>query len=731
MEEKSLNRVLYGLLGIVLYLFYGEVRRAWDARQQSLWDDRYIEAVRSSPEDWHLGWRLEDLEGRLHTQRFWAEALKMVQRSHRSEEDPARVAAQLLRVMDDDRQYFTMTCGSRPDKLVQVGPDEFRDMSDRCRAFSALSPSLLGPQALWEVVPLDGADGTVGFKAMSNGKFLRVKAPPSDAAWDAPWLLETVSPLPGLAERFQLRQVTPETKNPVQGAAVPEEFPAAQDAWTAALAIDDDFSAADRRRRQLLYEEGGFSLIGGDDMNILDEPLNPVMDSMGVSIEEESSPPVVVEPATIKKEHSQTVMIYSELMRGYLQCGGQGIAEAIRGFAGESLLAFESNAEYRFNLTWVPNIDRAQTLLDASNHVASLRAKADEKKKPRIPASLQSAGFIDDQVTDDSGHTIALVVPMTSRGTDMSSVEESPLWFNLFASFVESIDWKTNRHRYTFYLGFDRGDPMYDTGDAWSDLRRSFKGHAVRALQFLQYSNWTIHRIVEGGDPTRSRDLTARKQRRKRRRQRAARIDDDWPLLNLKLYHFEDTLGAPSQAVSGLARLAVKDGNDYIYQLNDDTILVSKDWADDMITALVQSPLAPNLGVAGPLDTNNERILTHAFVHRTHVDIFDAMFPTAFKNWWSDDWISTVYGSRATFARRDVIVTHNVQSQKTGAWNRYDVDHNAHFLLHDQVQRGFVTINAWLRHHHFDTMPLPNICGYSPMMTRIYDTLIKHGANFR
>ena len=145
------------------------------------------------------------------------------------------------------------------------------------------------------------------------------------------------------------------------------------------------------------------------------------------------------------------------------------------------------------------------------------------------------------------------------------------------------------------------------------------------------------------------------------------------------------------------------------------------------VKALENSELAPNLGVAGPLDTTNERILTHAFVHRTHVEIFDAFFPATFKNWWSDDWISQVYGRRATFARKDVVVTHNVQSQKTGAWNRYDVDHSAQHALHSEVQKGFVTINAWLRARDYPSMPLPSVCGYSPMMTRVYERLMKRG----
>ena len=45
-------------------------------------------------------------------------------------------------------------------------------------------------------------------------------------------------------------------------------------------------------------------------------------------------------------------------------------------------------------------------------------------------------------------------------------------------------------------------------------------------------------------------------------------------------------------------------------------------------------------------DTKQTRIFTHVFVHRTHFEIFGYLFPPAFKNWWSDDWISHVYGGR-------------------------------------------------------------------------------------
>jgi hypothetical protein len=35
---------------------------------------------------------------------------------------------------------------------------------------------------------------------------------------------------------------------------------------------------------------------------------------------------------------------------------------------------------------------------------------------------------------------------------------------------------QTNRFTFAFYLGFDVADRIYDTGDAWADMRAAFKG---------------------------------------------------------------------------------------------------------------------------------------------------------------------------------------------------------------------------------------------------------------
>lgn len=68
--------------------------------------------------------------------------------------------------------------------------------------------------------------------------------------------------------------------------------------------------------------------------------------------------------------------------------------------------------------------------------------------------------------------------------------------------------------------------------------------------------------------------------------------------------------------VSALIQDAYDDGCDYFYQINDDTNINSPDWAETFTGVLLANPLGPNVGVTGPTDTNNRRILTHAFVHR-------------------------------------------------------------------------------------------------------------------
>ena len=56
-------------------------------------------------------------------------------------------------------------------------------------------------------------------------------------------------------------------------------------------------------------------------------------------------------------------------------------------------------------------------------------------------------------------------------------------------------------------------------------------------------------------------------------------------------------------------------------KVNDDTIIVTPNWAVKLVETLALNPSIPNFGVTGPSDSNNDKIFTHGFVHRTHLEV--------------------------------------------------------------------------------------------------------------
>ena len=55
--------------------------------------------------------------------------------------------------------------------------------------------------------------------------------------------------------------------------------------------------------------------------------------------------------------------------------------------------------------------------------------------------------------------------------------------------------------------------------------------------------------------------------------------------------------------------------------MNDDTVIVTPNWAIKLVETLALNPYIPNFGVTGPSDSNNDKIFTHGFVHRTHLEV--------------------------------------------------------------------------------------------------------------
>jgi hypothetical protein len=151
----------------------------------------------------------------------------------------------------------------------------------------------------------------------------------------------------------------------------------------------------------------------------------------------------------------------------------------------------------------------------------------------------------------------------------MKSSLDSVVWKVLLPGFIQSTraEMESGAYDYVFYLGFDVGDPIYDN----EGQRALFEKTWESKMSFSK------RKVV------------------------------------LKMVAVEGTKGAPSWAVCALAQQAYEDGADYIYQINDDSNLVTTGWTRKLIARIRDNPFLPNFGVTGPHDTFNGKILTHSF----------------------------------------------------------------------------------------------------------------------
>ncbi|KAJ3166782.1 hypothetical protein HDU87_001916 [Geranomyces variabilis] len=97
---------------------------------------------------------------------------------------------------------------------------------------------------------------------------------------------------------------------------------------------------------------------------------------------------------------------------------------------------------------------------------------------------------------------------------------------------------------------------------------------------------------------------------------------------------------------NGLFAFAIRDGADYFMQVNDDLDFTTPGWA----TLFAESIDANHgFGVTGPSDHGGE-LLTQALVGKIHYIIFGRLYPFNLKDWFSDNWLTKVYGPSNTFS---------------------------------------------------------------------------------
>lgn len=239
--------------------------------------------------------------------------------------------------------------------------------------------------------------------------------------------------------------------------------------------------------------------------------------------------------------------------------------------------------------------------------------------------------------------TIALLVPVTSRGRRLHTAVDTDLLRTLVPSVLATATW-TRPFRYRLYIGYDAGDPFYDTAEGRRAIARE-----IRTLAGRRGLEVVFHR-AHGTDHS------------------------------------------PCAVWNALFARAYEEGADYFYQLGDDVALLTTGWAEAFTDALAGNPTAAGLGVVGPVDTNRPEfpILTQALVSRLHLEIFGTLYPSAFRNWFSDNWLTDVYSPQHV-RRIEAQRSHNA-----GGAERYVIDPRGAELLAREVPLGRSRLRGWL-----------------------------------
>ena len=157
--------------------------------------------------------------------------------------------------------------------------------------------------------------------------------------------------------------------------------------------------------------------------------------------------------------------------------------------------------------------------------------------------------------------------------------------------------------------------------------------------------------------------------------------------VDLKLIRCHHT-GNPAWAQNDGMMEAYLDNATYFFRVNDDSKIITPGWTEKYIQ-LLQSYNPPNIGVVGPAHTGgNTRILTHDFVHRTHIEIFGFYYPRIYKNWYADAWITDVYKPLRSTKVSEMKVVHTLERGQ-----RYRQDFVKRDFLHKRIAADNITLN--------------------------------------
>lgn len=212
---------------------------------------------------------------------------------------------------------------------------------------------------------------------------------------------------------------------------------------------------------------------------------------------------------------------------------------------------------------------------------------------------------------------IAVIIPVTSNKCHYNNFQDTDLFNILFKSFFTtySLD-----HVYKFYLGIDSDDKFYQNNNIQNEIKRFINVMKNTTIELL-----SIDSKYKGN------------------------VCHIWNELFKKSY---------------------EDNNDYFVQIGSDIHFQDKDWVNTCLDILKQNN---DIGVVGMTDQGrkkfnpNDTLLTQTFVSRKHMNIFGFYYPSEFKNWFIDDWISEIYD----LDKKKFIIPHRIYN--CGGNPRYNI----------------------------------------------------------
>ena len=210
---------------------------------------------------------------------------------------------------------------------------------------------------------------------------------------------------------------------------------------------------------------------------------------------------------------------------------------------------------------------------------------------------------------------VAFCVPSTTNKREWSFVQDTYLWEILFTELQEKTPTDCE---ITVFVGYDADDKIY------SQMEQRMSCNAV-------FDNFKI----------------------------------EW-------VEFKDNIkGDVSYIWNELAEVALLKGFEYMKIIGDDVTLPSdKSWLSAFINKLKKND---NIGfVAGY--SNNDQIPTQFLVHKTHLDIFECIYPKEIPNWGCDNWMYGIYPDKYSNWLK------NYHLLNVGGSPRYDIVWNERYV---------------------------------------------------